>query len=338
MPLSSPAIIHESIVDTAAAAHHWQCYRAVSYSDIDKRAEIPSIQSLALEDLKTMSDQDLDDNWNLNTFFGTISVINLPRASERLSNISTELQQIGVTNFEIFSAVDGQTISEEIWRKIKSKREAINIKTPEGKRRFEKLRRGEAGCYLSHYQLIAQTQALFDQAVEQLAAAELSQDAEALKIAKKQVRKYSRVLIFEDDAAFGLVNKEKTVATKVKAGRILRKALAQLPKDWDMCYLVVHPTETTTKKGPNLYQINDSWIAAAYAVNHTMYKPLVELLKRIEDPAVKKVIPVDNAIASLHHKYQVFAVYPSIVYCQAVKSQISSKKPQKLWQDQPIHK
>lgn len=341
MVLFSPAIVHEAVINVTEQIHLQDGYRVLDNQDlvnIEKRAHLPSLRSLAQNDLKTMSDDSLDSNWKLHEFFGTITVINLTRATERLKKVTNELQQVGTPadRFELFTAIDGQLLDDATWQKIRSNREFINTKTAHGRRVFEKVRRGEAGCYLSHYRLICKMKEAFDNAVAELTLAEAANDSKALKNARRNVRKYSRVLILEDDCGFGFVDKKKNTASRVGTGRVLRKALMQVPNDWDMLYFVVFPTESTTKIATNLYQIGNSWSAVCYAINHTMYDALIDHLKGIEDPLVKKVMPVDNAMSFIHHQHNVYAVFPSLAYHEKGDSQISPNPLKKKWQGQPV--
>jgi GR25 family glycosyltransferase involved in LPS biosynthesis len=293
------------------------------------------IHTIAKEQLATMSDRELDRDWKLSDFFGTIAVINLPHATERLTRVKRHLHRIGTDEFTVFAAIYGRTeLDASIWKKIRGNRDGIDSHSKKGREALDRLHQGEAGCYMSHYKLLQNVRNSFKEALAELQAA---QDDEAIKSATAKVRKYSRVLIFEDDVGFGLVNKQKTAATKKGAGKLLRKALKNLPENWDMLYLIVNATEPTKAVTPHLRKMKRSWCAAAYAVNYTMYRPLLRLLKKIEDPAVTKILPVDNCISSLHHRHNVYAIYPSLVYHQVGPSQISAKSMRKLWQGQPIY-
>lgn len=339
----SPAIVHEAVINITEQTLPQEGYRILDNHhlvDIEKRVHLPTLRSLAQHDLQTMSDESLDSNWKLHEFFGTITVINLTRATERRGKVTNELEQIGTPTdrFEFFTAIDGQLLDDAVWKKIRSNREFIDTRTAHGRREFERVRRGEAGCYLSHYRLICKMKEAFDNAVQELVQAEEAHDSHALKKARRNVRKYSRVLILEDDCGFGFVDKKKNTASRVGSGRVLRKALTQVPSDWDMLYFVVFPTESTKKIASNLYQIGNSWSAVSYAINHTMYDALVDHLKGIEDPLVNKVMPVDNAMSFIHHKHNVYAVYPSLAYHEKGKSQISSNPLKKKWQGQPLKK
>lgn len=301
----------------------------------------PNLNNIASRHLATMSDDELDNDWKLNEFFGTIAVINLPRASERLLNMTKELNQIGVGSFEKFQAVDGRTeVPDSIWMKFVRERSRGKLipHSYKDKEQIWNMFHAEAGCYLSHYQLIKSVKDAFETNLRQFEEAKATNDAELISNAQNAVRKCSRLLILEDDGGFGFVAEDKQTVIKKGVGRHLREALQELPADWDMLYLVVHVQEPTKEISPHIRKVKRTWCCVAYAINYTMYGNLVDHLKKIEDPAVKAMLPVDNEIGKINENYHVYAIYPSIVYHQAGTSQISSRKNPELWQGQPIYK
>lgn len=322
---SSPKIVQE-----IAIAHH------------ENDAWVPLLNTIATEHLSTMSDEELDRDWKLGEFFGTIAVINLPKATERLNSIKNELNSIGTDSFEKFQAIDGRNdVKPAIWQKFM--RERVRGKTIPRingllQRQFWGIFQGEAGCYLSHFQLIKKIKNAFENSLQVLNTAQMQDDTELIKIAQNDVRKYSRLLILEDDGGFGFVASDKKTVIKQGVGRHLREALQELPTDWDMLYLVVHATEPTEKTSTHLRKIKNAWCCVAYAINYTMYEILVDYLKKIENPSIKNVFPIDNELGKIHQFYNVYAIYPSIAYQHAGTSSISASSNQNLWQGQPIKK
>jgi GR25 family glycosyltransferase involved in LPS biosynthesis len=295
-----------------------------------------NIKKIANEHCLTMSDEELDLDWKLNEFFGTLYVINLPKANKRLEKVSQELQEVGVTDFEKFQAIDGRTdLPPNIWKKFHGNRDCFDSSTSSGREKIEKLHQGEAGCYMSHYTLLQKVKKSFEDAQKKYLKALSTKNDLLIQEAKLKLKKFCRVLIFEDDAAFGIVNEKRTKATKKNAGKILREALKKLPSSWDMLYLVIRAKEPSKVITPNLRKMGRSFCALAYAVNHTMYEPLINHLKKIEDPLVTHVEPVDEEISSIHSKHKVYAIAPSIVYHELGPSQISDKPRELLWQGQP---
>lgn len=323
LDVSTP-IVHECVV-TREDNPHWN----------------DSLNSIAARQLSTMSDEELDKDWKLNEFFGTIAVINLPSATKRLEGITKELANVGATSFETFRAVNGRTELESIiWKKFIRKKHGGRFRDDSRKSREQVFNvfKGEAGCYMSHYRIIQKVKDAFETSLEELKEAEGTANAELIENAQNKVRKYSRLLILEDDAGFGFVESDMMTVTKEGVGKHLREALINLPPDWDMLYFVVGVHEPTKKISAQLRKIRSSWCQAAYVVNNSMYSDLVDYLKKIEDPKVRSVLPIDSELGQLHRFYNVYAIYPSVVYHQMGTSDITTKHTPKLWQGQPIMK
>lgn len=288
--------------------------------------------------LSLMTEDELDNNWKLDEFFGVITVINLPQSQERLKSITQQLNEIGTQAFEIFRAIDGRKeVDPSIWKKFQGNRLKYDPRTEAGRLALDDLHQAEAGCYLSHYSAIKKTKEAFEKAIDELDSARQTQDNTKIHQAEISVRKYSRVLILEDDGGFGILNKKKTRAYKRRSGKILRSALLNLPDDWELLYFVVNATEPSEAIAPHLRKLKSSWCCVAYAVNYTMYTPLIDELKKIEDPTVECLWPIDCVLSSMHHSHNIYAIYPSIVYHQAGISEITSKNRSELWQGQPIY-
>lgn len=316
---AAPAVVYESVVE-AKKDLSWHIH----------------LGDIADSHLQTMNSKDLDRDWKLHEFFETILVINLPHAGERLDRFKQEMQKIGSARFEIFQAINGRKdLPQSIWGKMIGNRDNIDTSNGKGKLKLDLLHQGEAGCYMSHYLALKGVKEKFDEALLQYQTAQMESERMA---AAANVRKYSRVLIFEDDSGFGFVRRHQKSATLRGAGSHLRKALKELPEKWDLLYFIIHPTQPTKQISPSLYKIRKSWCAAAYAVNHTLYEPLLKKLKQIEDPLVTSILPVDGAICSLHKHYNVYAIYPSIVFHHPGKSQISARSNHSLWQGQAKYK
>lgn len=317
--VKAPSIIHEYVVEARQ----------------DTSWNIP-LHEIAASHLESMSPEALDNDWKLQEFFPTIIVINLPQAEPRLKRFTQEINAIGTGKFEIFSAIDGRKdLPQAIWGKMVGNRDSIKVHNEKGKEALVSLHKGEAGCYMSHYLALKGVKEKFDEAYKDNCAAKTEKERNA---AASKLRKYSRVLIFEDDTGFGLFSKHDKSTTKIGAGTLLRHALKDLPKSWDLLYFIVHPTEPTKQIAPHLYRLRRSWCAAAYAVNYKMYEPLLRKLEKIEDPLTMRVLPVDAAISRLHGRHKTYAVYPSLVYHHPGESQISSKSKHWPWQGQPIYK
>lgn len=301
--------------------------------------DIP-LNAIAEEHLATMTKEELDSDWRLNEFFGTIAVINLPQDKKRLVRITKELNAVGTYEFEVFPAIDGRKdIDPSIWSKFTLNRLGNNIPKNEKQSALDRLHQGEAGCYMSHYLLIKRTKDAFDKAINDLKNAETLNDELMIKEAIAKVHKYSRILILEDDNGFGIVNpKKKTKSSRNNSGTLLREAIKTLPKAWDMLYLMCAAHQKSQKISEHLYQIKRSAFANAYVINYTMYDPILAILAQIEDPSVKEVLPLDKAISYNHFLFNVYAIYPSIAYQYNGISSIDSTSKPTLTQCQPILK
>lgn len=282
-------------------------------------------QKLAWEQLADMTDEELDADLKLDQFFGSIYVINLPHAKDRLKRITSDLHAIGLKHFQVWRATNGrnpQEVPEAIWSKMTLNWRQLDTSTPEGLKELQRQHQGEAGCFLSHYRLLCHVQANFKKACKDLQEAQSKNDNEKVQLAAARARKYSSVLIMEDDNGFGFVNRSNyKTATTAGLGRLLREAMTELPADWDMLYFMVQSRHTlpfTT----HLRQLTWGTLMNAYVVSYRMYDDIVEHLKQIEDPEVIELKPVDVEVAMLHEGHRCYAIKPAIAYQCEGTSQI----------------
>lgn len=189
---------------------------------------------------------------------------------------------------------------------------------------------------MSHYRLVKLVYQTYIQAKEQLAIATENHDTKGIDEAAKTLYRYSRVLILEDDFGFGYLDNKNQILTKKSVGYTLCKALVDLPDHWDMLYLQVNATSPTVKHTKRLRKVKSSWCFCAYALNHTMYESLLNCLEKIDNPETVDLLPVDSAISKIQHQHEVYAIYPSVVYCQGGKSQITHRTWDP-WQGQAIY-
>lgn len=295
-----------------------------------------SLSDIAYKHLAAMSEDELDSDWKFNEFFGTVTVINLPQAEQRLKSVSEEFRNIG-TEFEIFRAIDGcKELEPSIWQKIDDNRDGNDISTEEGRLAQDRFLQGAAGCYMSHYRLIQRIKDCFDRAMIDLYSAQEVKDENAIEKAYRNLRKYSSVLIIEDDCGFGIVNNTNNSADRKGVGVQWRKTLCDLPDDWDILYLMTGAKQPSEEVSHNLRKLKGSFGTVAYAIKYTMYGPLIEHLKKIEDPAIKKVDPIDHELSSIQPLYNVYAVYPSIAFQHCGQSYISANSSTTLFQGQPV--
>jgi GR25 family glycosyltransferase involved in LPS biosynthesis len=296
-------------------------------------------QKIAREQLESLSHHILDKDWMLYDYFGCLYVINLPESKDRLEIIKNDLKGIGVGKFDVLPAVNGRTsVPEEIWKKMKQNWAKYDLSTESGRKKFKSQRQGETGCYLSHLNLIKLVKKRFDKAIRKLQRAILAGDHKAIKAASTQARKYSSVVILEDDNGFGIVAKNKQKASLNKVGKLFRKAMAELPKDWDMCYFMAWSRRPEKKISPYSVKLRCGLYNNAYAVNHKFYSEAIALLERIYDPKVTHVQPLDAEFGDIHHMYKCYAVTPAIAYQKGGVSNITSHSWKRFRQIQPIYK
>ena len=279
-----------------------------------------------------------DNNWQLNQYVGSVIVINLPEAHERLEKIAWELQAIGTLEFEIFPAVVGsKVVSESLWKKFDRNWAKIDESTLIGQKRLADQHKAEAGCYLSHYLVVKMIKKRFEDAQIELQAAVARGDDEAILKALQKTAKYSSVLILEDDNGFGIVKPDKLTVTLTETGHIIKTAFEELPRDWELLYLMAGAKEPTLDHSRYLKQLVGRTICSnAYMIHYPIYESYIAHLGRIYHPYVNSVNPVDVEISKLHKDHQAFAIYPSIAYQNKGFSFIMDRTTQKLRQLQPV--
>ena len=294
-------------------------------------------QAVATKQLATLSNEELDADWKLGEFFGTIFVINFPQEIERLKLLKEANQEIGLQEFEIFPAIDGRKeVSDTLWKKMDRNWAQIDLSTPEGQEAFDRQRQGETGCYLSHLSVIKKVKACFEQAKEDLARLQSTHASpEAISEAMKRLRKSSSVLILEDDNAFGIVSQDKLSASLKGVGRLFRKAMQELPQTWDMIYFMALSRDPVEPFSPHLVKLSRAILMNAYALNHTLYDKAISQLEKIADPKILRVDPVDNEVAQLHRLAHCYAIRPSIAYQRDGESSIIGVKRRTFRQTQP---
>lgn len=280
---------------------------------------------LAVQQLVNWTEQELDADWCLDQFFGSCYVINLPHDHERLKKVTEELHKVSLKNFEIFRGCDGrEELPPTIWRKMFSHWAKHDLHSSTGIGNLENQQKSESGCYMSHYRLIKEVHDKFNNALAHYTQMQSSGTPTDIVQAALQVKKYSSVLILEDDNGFGFVNRNQTTVSMIGCGLFLRFALTELPQDWDMLYFMAHSKEPAKRIGHFLYQINGTFCTNAYAVKYTMYDNLIQHLQKIEDPKVEMITPIDNMISELHHAHKCYAISPSLSYQRPGYSWVTS--------------
>ena len=305
------------------------------FPEIDPSRFAIDIQELAARDLATMTEDELDTHWKLNEFFGSIYVINLPQAKERLSSITDALKAIGVHDFKILEATDGRKeVPENIWKKMYRNWAKIDVSTIGGQERLDSQHQAETGCYISHLKILQEVNKKFKQALLDLKKAYSSNDHEKIQRAIIQIKENCSVLILEDDTGFGIVDESRLTSTLKKTGIIFRKAMQECPKDWEMLYLMGWAKEPSIRISPRIKQLVRGSNANGYAVSYRMYDILCKHLEKIDDAKETKVNPVDDEIGLLHRTHRCYGIDPSIAYQREGTSSITLLKKDYLRQSQ----
>jgi len=300
----------------------------IRYLDINKLESIhssykiknsQSIHKIAASHLHTMTPDELDADWKLLDFFGHIKVVGR-EGSERDLVMQKEFGKIGLKkgDYEYSDPVDGSIQDESLKNKVVS-----------WSYKNEKGRNGVLGCTLAHYNLILDTKSKYDAAVKAF-----EQDPESLK-ARSEVKKYSSVLIMEDNCAFGILDGQTPILKKV--GKQFREVMQSLPLDWDMFYLMLMtiPVIYSSKKISKLLcKSSFGFTTKCFAVNHTAYDRVIKGFKdEIESRAIR---PADHITGDLHGKLNVYAPIQSLTYRIASMSQVgNSGDGSSHWQPNP---
>lgn len=213
----------------------------------------------------------------------------------------------------------------------------IDLSTLEGRQAFDSQRKAETGCYLSHLRLIKTVKERFDSAIKDLEEAQEQCDDQRIQEAFLQVKKYSSVLVLEDDNGFGIISEDRQTALLSEVGVLFRQAMSELPVDWEACYLMSWSKEPEIPVSKHIVKLTRANLTNAYAVNHLMYDAIIRQLSKIFDPSVTQINPVDNELAQLQKTHQCYAINPSIAYqCEGLSS-ITSKTTPTLRQHQPVY-
>lgn len=280
-----------------------------------------------------------NENWNLDSYFGHIYVINLSdtlesqgKSAKKMEHVSEELRKTGCEKFERFEATRGSSLSMEIWGRFGN-----NCCKKRSKEELDKMHQGQAGCYMSHYRVIKDANEKYNQARQDLKVLQkmMGKDhspkaKELLLAAQARVEEYSCILILEDDSGFGFVEtapgKPATVRLQGSAAAF-KRAMEELPKDWDMFYLVSSERTRSFKKiklssYEHIKPLRYGILANAVAIKAKAYPLLLKELGKIERRG-KKLKPVDHAYARLHKKMQVFTPRQPLAYQAPFESDIT---------------
>ncbi len=310
-------------------------------------------QAIAKKSLEEMTDEQMDKNWKLNEFFGTTRVINLDKDHERMKELNSELANIGLVNnqFERFRGINGRKeIDKDIWNRMQGNYKHHPTWTKAGRDKLDNLHMGQTGCYMSHYNLIKETSEKYDNAKKKLLRLQKENATpEKLKIARAEVKKFSSVLIIEDDNKFGRILPDHVTSgpdfhdnvyghtlTKTGIGRQFYKTVAALPKDWNLFFFMAMNYETPDDtESTHLKKLKNAVCLNCYAVNASMYPQLLASLRKVEGEEVP-IEPVDDAIAKLMKKTNCYVANPPLAAqgggSSSINNTIDKDENRKYWQ------
>ncbi|KAK0421217.1 hypothetical protein QR680_015119 [Steinernema hermaphroditum] len=225
--------------------------------------------------------------------FDKIYLINLRRRPERLKKMSAILNLLGI-EYTYWEATDGQRLDKDGY--AKEIRILPGYEDPYHKRTLKK---GEIGCFLSHY-----------------------------RIWKDVVEKgYKRVLVFEDDLRFLENGTQRLLETM--------EDIDAHQTEWDLIYLgrkkmALDGEELWVESHRHLSTVGYSYWTLGYALNHSGAKKLIEA-----DP-LKKLVAVDEYIPIMFDRHpradwkeafpernlKAFTLYPLMVVPERYTDQV----------------
>jgi GR25 family glycosyltransferase involved in LPS biosynthesis len=303
-------------------------------------------QAIAKKSLEEMTDEQMDKNWKLNEFFGTVRVINLDGNKERWKNVKEKLEGVGLKEdkFERFRGINGRKeIDKNIWNHMQSNYKYRPIWTKAGRDKHDNQHMGQTGCYMSHYNLIKETSEKYDNAKKELLRLQKENATEEqTKKAQAEVKKYSSILILEDDNELGTIKRKNVTKcskrrdqmysdtlTKEGIGRKLYEAMNALPEDWDMFYfMAMNLKKPEDTESDSLKKLVEAGCLNCYAVNAQMYPKLLAALRRAE-PGGIPIEPVDMVISKLMKGSKCYVANPPLAAQDGRGSVINGE-----WNDQ----
>ena len=283
--------------------------------------EKSSRAAIAAYQLQTLTGQELDSDWRLNDFFGHIKVIG-DKASPRYPLLLEKLKEVGLeeSQFELSPVVHGSSLSEMIWSRVPAWA-AQEIAT----------KQGIAGCSMAHYYLIKDTRDRYKRALQRYTELKkkLPANIRRFQAAKKELKKYSSVLIIEDNNAFGRLHKGKPLLTGM--GIKFRETLMQLPEDWDMFYFICmhgfrdYPRAQTVPHCPLILKAVYGLVTKCFAVRSTAYDALTRYFERcIFASSNGELLPADHIVARLHSKLNAYIAKEPLAYRFSCPSMVGS--------------
>lgn len=276
--------------------------------------------AIAATELATLDGPSMDRNWSVQKYFGHIKVISCDTTSERFRRCQRELAAIGLTSddYEVIRGVDGTTLDASVVDRMTVWDKKLSRK------KQKKQRQGQTGCFMAHYRAIKETATRYKSAQERLAVlqADAKSSPQMLRVATKEVAKYSSLLIIEDNVGFGKVTGPLT-ATFNGYGRLFRLAMKELRDDWDMFYFLSFGK--VKKISTHLGRLTYGLSTKCYAIHSSIYERVLRELEIIDMP-YKKLVPIDHTLAWLHRRAHCFVPLTPLCYRAASESLVGGDK------------
>jgi len=168
-----------------------------------------------------------------------IYVINLDSSKKRLDEFTAKANAQNIP-FKRWSAVKGRDMTYDDFRSLGTPRWALQDLT--------KKRKGELGCYYSHFSLISE-------------------------MSKKSVSSNKAVLIFEDDVRFPENFLHK-----------LQEVLSEVPSDWDIVFLGHEKSKFFPGQTGKVRKLKDFWGCHAYIVRKSSIPKFLPYLQFPSEP------------------------------------------------------
>lgn len=272
---------------------------------------LASIAEIAEEQLYTLSPEELDQDWQLLSFFGHIKVIG-KKDSPRYPFLILHMREVGLSEGDFELSPPISNAPKYIWSKVPGR----ICQDPQAMQ-------GIAGCVLAHYELIQDTHKRYQKALKNFHRA----TPKELTATKAEVDRYSSVLIIEDNNAFGQLIEGVPYLESV--GVKLRQTLSELPEDWDMFYLLcMHsefggPLAKQIPGCPRLLRATFGLTTKCFAVKCSAYEKLLQAYKKslFHDA---ELLPADHIVASLHTSLNVYIAREPLAYRFACPSLVGS--------------
>lgn len=252
-------------------------------------------------DLLTTEATTPGQNLHLDKIFGHRYLISLEKCADKRATFFQRMQEIGLSQdkFELVNATYGKHVySVEERKRMKDNSFGLDPTTKEGQEELDKQHAGQMGVWKSHERVIRDAKEHYDAAMQAYKAAEARgfTSADEKRRLEANVKEYSSIVIFEDDAGFGFLNPDKKSYNINNIKQEMWQCLKELPEKWDMfnfCPMRLKPQWEQIPEYQHIHRANYSVSISTIAINASMYDVLLKKLDKINQPGVD-LIAVDH--------------------------------------------